>query len=300
MIREYYMSIGYKYLSPHFMLHEFQSRNGYDLVKIDDDLIELLENIYSHFDCSSATVNDGFRQPGEYCRSIGGMDFDAHAAGMAADMTFFDRNGNIIPSYIIAAYCQDKGVGGIGFISPSSIHLDNRQNGGYKNTHWWGNEITGELVTDWYSHFNTSANDVYNYYGDIVFTDSDEQCDSNEIYNIDGGNMMEKSIEQLTYEVNRMALTMFGREIGNARDYAELLKNGEKSWYDVNSELQECEEAIKHWIKVELYQNILKMIPSDEDVEWWYSVYENTSINKAEMVEGFKNDYQALFSKYYD
>lgn len=306
MINKYYMSDGDRKLSSHFMLHEFQSRNGCDIVKVDDELIELLEKIYSNFDCSSAVINDGYREPGAYCRSIGGMDYDAHAAGMAADVTFFDRNGAVIPTPIIGAYCQDKGVGGIGYITNTSIHLDNRQNGGYKNTHWWGNEITGENISDWYSRFNVSVNDVYDYYGDNTNnaddTDDAEQDDntesSNSIYDIDGGNVMNKSREQLIYEVNRLALTLLGREIGNAADYAELLANGTYSWYDVSSELQECEEGVKHWIRTELYLNILHREPQDSEVNWWYSVYATTPINKAEMVKGFTDDYEAFKQEY--
>lgn len=109
---------------------------------------------------------------------------------------------------------------------------------------------------------------------------------------------MTKTKEQIIYEVNRLALTLFGREIGNAEDYAELLMNGTYSWYDVSSELQECEEGVKHWIKTELYQNILGRMPDDSEINWWYSVYATTSINKAEMLDGFKNDYEALKQKY--
>lgn len=43
MINSYYFSDGDIQLSPHFMLHEFQSRNGCDEVLIDDALIDLLE-----------------------------------------------------------------------------------------------------------------------------------------------------------------------------------------------------------------------------------------------------------------
>lgn len=39
MINSYYFSDGDIQLSPHFMLHEFQSHNGCDEVLIDDALI---------------------------------------------------------------------------------------------------------------------------------------------------------------------------------------------------------------------------------------------------------------------
>ena len=83
MINSYYFSDGDIQLSPHFMLHEFQSRNGCDEVLIDDALIDLLEKVFRVSGASSATVNDGYREPGAYCRSISGLDKDAHAYGMA-------------------------------------------------------------------------------------------------------------------------------------------------------------------------------------------------------------------------
>lgn len=152
MIKRYIMSAGDIQLSAHFRLHEFQSRNGYDEVLVDDALIDMLEKIYMHFNCSKAVINDGFRQPGEYCRSIGGSDRDAHAYGMAADVVFFDSEGDVISGRYICCYAQDIGVQGIGYMG-NAVHLDTRGNGGYKNTHWWGDETTGATVTDWHSYF---------------------------------------------------------------------------------------------------------------------------------------------------
>lgn len=56
MINSYYFSDGDIQLSPHFMLHEFQSRNGCDEVLIDDALIDLLEKVFRVSGASSATV----------------------------------------------------------------------------------------------------------------------------------------------------------------------------------------------------------------------------------------------------
>lgn len=156
MIGKYYMSDGDRKLSSHFMLHEFQSKNGCDEVLVDEALVDMLERIYEHFNCSQAIINDGFREPGEYCRSISGSDADAHAYGMAADVVFFDSEGDVISGKHICCYAQDIGCQGIGYMG-NATHLDTRGNGGYKNTHWWGDETTGANVSDWHSYFGIAA-----------------------------------------------------------------------------------------------------------------------------------------------
>lgn len=51
---------GDKLLSPHFRVREFACRDGADLVKIDTDLVELLERIRTAA-CGAVTVNSGYR-----------------------------------------------------------------------------------------------------------------------------------------------------------------------------------------------------------------------------------------------
>lgn len=156
MVNKYYMSDGDKQLSPHFMLREFQSKNGCDEVLVDEALIDMLEQIYKHFNCSQAIINDGYREPGAYCISISGSYADAHAYGMAADVVFFDSEGDVISGKHICCYAQDIGVQGIGYMG-NAVHLDTRGNGGYKNTHWWGDETTGANVKDWHSYFGIAV-----------------------------------------------------------------------------------------------------------------------------------------------
>ena len=50
---------GDKLLSPHFRVREFACRDGADLVKIDTDLVELLERIRTAA-CGAVTVNSGY------------------------------------------------------------------------------------------------------------------------------------------------------------------------------------------------------------------------------------------------
>ena len=284
MIKKYYISSGNVRLSEHFTLHEFQSKNGCDEVLVDTDLIDMLERIYSHFNCSMAIVNDGYREPGEYCRSIGGSDRDAHAYGMAADMVFYDSEGDVIPGKHICCYAQDIGCQGIGYMG-NAVHLDTRGNGGYKNMHWWGDETTGATVTDWHSYFA-----ITNY---AVEPEEADKID------FEGGDM--KNIitgEQLKYEVNRHALSLLGREIGDADTYVELLSEGTLDWYEFDKRLQESEEGVKYWIK-HLFVDKLGRIPDQSEVDWWYSQYVNHyELNKSVMAERFATDYDDFRNEY--
>lgn len=60
---------GDKLLSPHFRVREFACRDGADLVKIDTDLVELLERIRTAA-CGAVTVNSGYRH--RFLQSEGG------------------------------------------------------------------------------------------------------------------------------------------------------------------------------------------------------------------------------------
>lgn len=302
MIERYLMSDGDIQLSEHFKLHEFQSRNGCNEVFIDDALIDLLEKVFRVSGATSATVNDGYREPGAYCRSIGGLDKDAHAYGMAADMVYSNSDG-IISGKRIACIAQDLGCEGIGYMG-NAVHLDTRGNGGYRNTHWYGDETTGRTVSDWHDYFgiderffDTEDNTVDNVEDNINSSDNDV----NDNLTFDGGDMMNRDIsrEQLKYEVNRYALTVLGREIGDADTYVELLSTGQIDWYEFNKRLQESEEGVKRWIKYTLFIDILGRIPEQSEIDWWYAQYSiRYEINKALMAERFKEDYDAFKGEY--
>ena len=307
MIKRYLMGAGDIQLSAHFMLHEFQSRNGCDEVLIDDALIDLLEKVFRVSGASSATVNDGYREPGVYCRSISGLDKDAHAYGMAADIVFYSDN-DVIPGSIICCIAQDLGCEGIGYMG-NAVHLDTRGNGGYKNNHWWGDETTGATVTDWHSYFaitnypaaEPDENEEDSTENPDEIDAEDGSSSDNNVTDFDGGDMMNREIsrEQLKYEVNRYALTVLGREIGDADTYVELLSTGQLDWYEFTKRLQESEEGVKRWIKYTLFVDILNRVPESSEVDWWYAQYSlRYEVNKAIMAERFAEDYEQFKDEY--
>lgn len=289
-IKRYMMSNGDVRLSEHLMLHEFQSKNGCNEVLVDEDLIKMLERIYNHFNCSKVIINDGYREPGSYCQSISGSVKDAHAHGMAADVVFYDGEGDIISGRHICCYAQDIGVQGIGYMG-NAVHLDTRANGGYYNKHWWGDETTGIIVIDWYRYFGISKTD----------DDNTSLSETENYINFNGGDNVSNSMtrEQLKYEVNRHALTLLGREIGDADTYVEYLVNGTIDWYEFDKRIQESEEGVKRWIRLTLFIDILGRIPEQSEVDWWYAQYVlHHEMNKALMVQRFREDYEKFRMEY--
>ena len=111
-------------LSAHFQVREFAAA-GTDEVKIDTDLITLLEKLFAHMNLSKLIITSGYRPV---------SNGDYHQKGMAADMNCFRKeNGKEIrlqgPPILCAL--QDIGARGIGWISGSAasraaVHVDTR------------------------------------------------------------------------------------------------------------------------------------------------------------------------------
>ncbi len=143
--------------------------------------------------------------------------------------------------------------------------------------------------------------DVNYYYGDALTDAGGEEDDRQQFY-IDGGSkVMKKSREQLIYEIERLTMTTLGRAIPNADEYADLLINGTYDWYDVSSKFQECEEAIKHWIRTELFWNVLKREAQEEEVNWWYTqyaYYPKEVMSKEIMKKRFQENYEDFRLEY--
>ena len=111
---------GDKLLSPHFRVREFACRDGADLVKIDTDLVELLERIRTAA-CGAVTVNSGYRTA-SYNQKVGGARASQHLLGRAADIQVSGASPLLVGQ--IAEYYLG-GHGGIG-VYQTFTHLDTR------------------------------------------------------------------------------------------------------------------------------------------------------------------------------
>jgi uncharacterized protein YcbK (DUF882 family) len=103
-------------VADNFVLGEFQSHDGTDILLLHPRLIELCQNVRDHFD-APANVNSGFRT-NAHNADIGGASQSKHLLGMAADL---DVAG--VPPEEVASFAESLEVGGMGRYN-SFTHLD--------------------------------------------------------------------------------------------------------------------------------------------------------------------------------
>lgn len=129
-------------LSAHFSVYEFGSTSGNkiysDVVLIDTALVDLLERIYSHFNCSKIIISSGYRTSA-HDKAVGGSGSGYHCTGQAADFCCYDKSGKPIPSSKIVLYLEDIHCWGIGYKCGGAVyytHADTRAS----SAKWWGDE----------------------------------------------------------------------------------------------------------------------------------------------------------------
>lgn len=145
---------GQTFLSAHFQIHEFSSYSDEiglttDDILIEPKLIDLLESIYAHLDCSSIIVTSGYRDYTFEMYLAGFCGY--HNKGMAADIVCYDKQKNPISSKDVCCAAQSCGANGIGLIGPYSVHVDVREG------HWWAIEDTMQDIEDWYVYAGKTA-----------------------------------------------------------------------------------------------------------------------------------------------
>lgn len=149
---------------------------------------------------------------------------------------------------------------------------------------------------------NIDINAVYaEWIDDIISGKDDSDNGSGNDVIFEGGDIVKMNIsrEQLKYEINRHALTLLGREIGDADKYVEFLTEGQIDWYEFDRRLQESEEGVKRWIKYTLYIDILGRIPEQSEIDWWYIQYSiRSEMNKSLMAKRFAQNYEEFRDEY--
>lgn len=129
-------------LSAHFSVSEFGSVSGSkvysDTVLIDTALIDLIEKVYSNFNCSKIIISSGYRTSA-HDKAVGGSGSGYHCKGQAADFCCYDSTGNQIDSKKVVCYLEDIKCYGIGYKCGGSqyyTHADTRA----ASAKWWGDE----------------------------------------------------------------------------------------------------------------------------------------------------------------
>ncbi len=150
-------------LSSHFKMGEFVDPSDYtsapfpSTVPIDSDLIDILEQVREHFECTSCNINSGYRTPAAD-KAVGGSGSGPHTYGCAADAYFY-KNGQPVESRLIACYLQDIGAHGIGYCCGGNFygtHIDTL------SRVWHGDERDYSVtISDYYSYTGTTKAEVY-------------------------------------------------------------------------------------------------------------------------------------------
>ena len=130
-------------ISTHFDKREFTCKCGKcNKADIVPELITKLEELHDLMNANSIIITSGFRCP-SWSKAVGGYFNDAHTKGIAADIKVYKSTGILYPSELVAEAAERVGFSGIGIIDNTAVHVDIRNNDNYVNSHWFGDERTG-------------------------------------------------------------------------------------------------------------------------------------------------------------
>ena len=155
-------------LSTHFNVTEFRCKCGrvHD-TKVDSSLITMLERLIKKLNADKCYVESGYRCTA-HDKAVGGNGYGAHTTGLAADVRFYDKSGNVIPTDIVSCVAQDLGFIGIANINSNmtNIHLDMKQ----RSSRYLGDERfgTNSVTNNFYKYYNISKAQVAKYTGEEV------------------------------------------------------------------------------------------------------------------------------------
>lgn len=154
-----------KKITTHFHSTEFKCPHC-GAIKIDENLVNKVEHIFSKLNASKCIVSSGYRCP-TYDKRENGFA-GRHSEGLAMDCIFYDKSNKIIPSKIVICVAYDLGeLNGIAKINNNYTHLDNRSGSKYRGDETRGNS---SYWTNPYSYFGVSKADVAKYTREVINT----------------------------------------------------------------------------------------------------------------------------------
>lgn len=170
-------------ITTHFNSREFKCKCGKSHeFKVNEKLVEKLEQLHKALNCSKIIITSGFRCP-EYSVKVGGSATDQHTQGYAADFICYDSAGKEIDGRKVSCACQDLGFTGIARCKNSfgAVHGDTRTFGT-----WKGDENV---------NYNTVTSDFYLYYGlTKIDVYGKEESKRKLVITLDGKNIFEGMI----------------------------------------------------------------------------------------------------------
>lgn len=123
-------------LSENFSVKEFACKDGSNTIKIDLDLIPLIQRFRNYVE-TGVYFNSAYRTP-SYNKKVGGATNSYHVKGQALDIPFLNSYKYLTSREKMCAFFNTLGVKGI-IIYPTFIHVDTRtkkyhadNNGNYK------------------------------------------------------------------------------------------------------------------------------------------------------------------------
>ena len=215
-----------KKISTHFHSTEFRCKHCGG-IKIDENLVNKLEHIFSKLRASKCIISSGYRCA-YYDKKIGGF-LGRHYEGLASDCCFYDKSGKPIPSKIVVCVAWELGeLNGIAKIDDYYVHLDNRQGSTYRGDESRGNS---SYWTNPYSYFGVSKSDVEKYTGVVTTINyqshgigkkwySNVQKGSNDYAGVFGIQMDGLYIDSLVYKAKANGRWL--PEVSGRSDYAGI------------------------------------------------------------------------------
>ena len=129
-------------VTEHFDDSEFRCKCGCNGCIINVPFVGRLEQLRTALNAKSIVISSGYRCPTHSVR-VGGSSNDAHVLGFAADVIAYKQDGTPYSSVTVAKEAEKIGFGGIGLIDNNYVHVDSRDCNKYANSHWFGDERTG-------------------------------------------------------------------------------------------------------------------------------------------------------------
>lgn len=144
-------------MTAHFSRREFTCKCGCNTNIVAAELVNKLEKVYEYLSetpdgVTAIIVTSGCRCS-KHSVSVGGGMNDAHTKGIAADVYAVKKDGTRWGAFPLAAVAEKIGFSGIGVIDNTAVHMDIRNDKNYVNSHWFGNEITGDNFVKTFSQY---------------------------------------------------------------------------------------------------------------------------------------------------
>lgn len=111
-----------KYISSHFKINEFKCNDGSDEIRIDTELVAILEMVRNAFK-KPVVITSAYRTLA-YNKQVGGASSSKHLDGMAADIIVNETTATQVFTYLCSVMPNWGGI--ILYKNKNFVHVDTR------------------------------------------------------------------------------------------------------------------------------------------------------------------------------